>query len=1039
MPTQSGTTAQRAQYDMKIPAAVSRIQNGHQSSSRRRQDLRPQNLPKTIAILTDAPSSTTKAKPLANNFLSIKQTSRATTRQKPSVQASHCCSRIPDDMMSDHGLLLPQSLQLAHSSAGQFPLAANHPPTELPGKDEGTDNNVSVYESKPLVKLQDLSPFYQPRASNLKRGGDDDDASGADSSCGFSGMESDDELGQLLPFHQQKKSQARDERMLTPERHHGEKNFMQSFVRAHGTSLECASESHRSPMTIATTSNMNSAPARSMNPPMSIHVSPFKQRPPCLARSSLILAGSRFNQCDTTSRAHPSDFYHGTNPNVSKKNYNNITSIGRRSFNDYTCSGDGDSDASPSPMINLDSSFASCASAPPLSSSLGCSHPSLATKKTEPWRPITPIDHEHQDDDGLCRSNHSGTPSSPSASSSTSPLDSHAWGQGASDAVASSTSSIHENLSRRCPHSSLDRPVNEAATRQSNSGSNSNNPSQHAEMEPPRSQRLVPPLDGDDASEENIQTTPKPLLRAFGFPENVVLAPLPFSNEDGCSLESSSSSSEPNRDGRNTPQPLNQTTPLPQQEVELDSPLVALSNTKRQNNKLGSARSRSRLHSSYSFGNLVRDRRRDDEIHAMLATVEQGSMDETASYGHHSYSGGWWGNRSVQVSSGSSYGNGSGKNDNYGRSQSASYSLSQFSILSSTSSASIARETTSKRNDPDGAVSLIEVGVGTGSGYIRSRTNTSITAGSNKDVEESHAGSGVDSCTEVSVPTIATGEDGNRDNVAESNHSDDQDNAFYPNNNQSSPNFHQEELHIPKQYTIRQFPNGDLFSGNVHAETQELIYGRMTYALDMEVYEGPFRDGKRHGDGAVCMKMNGAGKFLGRYHEGEMHSGTLIVSRNNSSDFTYTGTFLNNDFHGEGAIATANGTIYKGQFAHGQFHGSGTLHDASDDSVYTGDFVEGLFHGSGTMVYADGSKYAGTWYQGCRVEGTEILANGDVFEGSFHENVREGRGVLTRKTSRITTSGVWNRNVLVEGVDLSITFADGHRYVGDHVHSRPHG
>jgi len=714
--------------------------------------------------------------------------------------------------------------------------------------------------------------------------------------------------------------------------------------------------------------------------------------------------------------------------------------INRRSFNDYSCSGDGDSDASPSPMINLDSSFASFASAPPRSSSLRRSHPSQATKTMEPWRPITPIDHEHQDDDGLSGSDHSGTPSSPSASSSASPLDSHAWGQGVSDAVASSTSSIHENLLRRCPRGSLDRPVNEATPRQSNSVSSSNNPSQHAEMEPTRSEGLVPPLDGDDASEEKIQTTPKPLLRAFEFPENVVLAPLPFNNEDGCSLESSSSSSEPNRDGCNTPQPLNQPTLRPQQEVELVPPFVASSNTKQQNKKIGYTRSRSRLHSSYSFGNLVRDRRRDDEIHAMLATVEQGSMDETASYGHHSYSGGRWGGRSVQVSSGSSYGHGNCKNDNYGRSQSASYSLSQFSILSSTSSASIARETTSKRNDPDGAVSLIEVGVGTGSGYIRSRTNTSITASSNSDVEEIHAGSGVDSCTQVSVPTTTTGEDGNRDNVAESDRSsDDQDNAFYPNDGQSSPDFHQEELHIPKQYIIRQFPNGDLFSGNVHAETQELIYGRMTYALDMEVYEGPFRDGKRHGDGAVCMKMNGAGKFLGRYHEGEMRSGTLIVSRNNSSDFTYTGTFLNNDFHGEGTIATANGTIYQGQFAHGQFHGSGTLHDASDDSVYTGDFVEGLFHGSGTMVYADGSKYAGTWYQGCRVEGTEILANGDVFEGSFHENVREGRGVLTCKTSRITTSGVWNRNVLVEGVDLSITFADGHRYVGDHVHSRPHG
>lgn len=69
---------------------------------------------------------------------------------------------------------------------------------------------------------------------------------------------------------------------------------------------------------------------------------------------------------------------------------------------------------------------------------------------------------------------------------------------------------------------------------------------------------------------------------------------------------------------------------------------------------------------------------------------------------------------------------------------------------------------------------------------------------------------------------------------------------------------------VTKEFTIRQYPNGDLFSGNVNVETGDLVYGRMTYALDMEVYEGPFWKGKRHGESAVCMKMDGAAKFLGR-------------------------------------------------------------------------------------------------------------------------------------------------------------------------------
>ena len=67
-----------------------------------------------------------------------------------------------------------------------------------------------------------------------------------------------------------------------------------------------------------------------------------------------------------------------------------------------------------------------------------------------------------------------------------------------------------------------------------------------------------------------------------------------------------------------------------------------------------------------------------------------------------------------------------------------------------------------------------------------------------------------------------------------------------------------------KEFIIRNFPNGNLFSGNINSHTQELIYGRMTCALEMEVYEGPFVNGKRHGEGAVCTKMDGSAKFLGR-------------------------------------------------------------------------------------------------------------------------------------------------------------------------------
>jgi len=205
-----------------------------------------------------------------------------------------------------------------------------------------------------------------------------------------------------------------------------------------------------------------------------------------------------------------------------------------------------------------------------------------------------------------------------------------------------------------------------------------------------------------------------------------------------------------------------------------------------------------------------------------------------------------------------------------------------------------------------------------------------------------------------------------------------------------------------------------------------------------------------------------------RYHEGQMHSGTLITK-----DFTYTGTFLNNDFHGIGTIILVNGSIYQGQLQFGQYHGVGMLRtvllneeeenidrveedrgqDDTDspppdkkktkknlmESVYTGDFNEGLFHGHGSLTHSDGSSYVGTWHEGKRIEGIETLTNGDVFEGKFVNDVREGQGILKMKCGRVTKSGIWENDQLKEGEDLNITFGEGHVYCGDHVNSVPHG
>ena len=66
----------------------------------------------------------------------------------------------------------------------------------------------------------------------------------------------------------------------------------------------------------------------------------------------------------------------------------------------------------------------------------------------------------------------------------------------------------------------------------------------------------------------------------------------------------------------------------------------------------------------------------------------------------------------------------------------------------------------------------------------------------------------------------------------------------------------------------------------------------LTCALDLEVYKGPSdRQGRRHGEGTTCTKMDSEAKFLSRYHVGQIHSNILIVASSNPTNFTYMGTY----------------------------------------------------------------------------------------------------------------------------------------------------
>jgi len=100
--------------------------------------------------------------------------------------------------------------------------------------------------------------------------------------------------------------------------------------------------------------------------------------------------------------------------------------------------------------------------------------------------------------------------------------------------------------------------------------------------------------------------------------------------------------------------------------------------------------------------------------------------------------------------------------------------------------------------------------------------------------------------------------------------------------------------------------------------------------------------------------------------------------------------------------------IYEGYFRHSLRHGPGTLCYANGQSF------DGIFHEDvkqhGTLTYLDGSSYTGGWKNNLRdgPKGRYQFANGSIYVGDFLEDQMEGEGVLTHPNGNRFV-GAWKK------------------------------
>lgn len=229
--------------------------------------------------------------------------------------------------------------------------------------------------------------------------------------------------------------------------------------------------------------------------------------------------------------------------------------------------------------------------------------------------------------------------------------------------------------------------------------------------------------------------------------------------------------------------------------------------------------------------------------------------------------------------------------------------------------------------------------------------------------------------------------------------------------------------------------------------------GTMEFA-DGTIYQGQFRSGKPHGQGA---HVSGSGdRYDGAWHKGKRH-GKGVASYANGDKYDGTWSF-NRPTEGTLELKSV-GTTYVGQFSHGKYHGKGELRNLR--GKYVGDFEGGYENGEGTLVTRDGFEYTGSFKKGLKSgngtlkcinyeytgqfakdamegKGKLVYTDGSVYDGNFQNGLRHGKGTYSSKTNFISLyNGDWEYDC--RSGQGTLVYFSGETYVGIVVDGLPHG
>eukprot|EP01034_Spumella_vulgaris_P030517 gene30517-37749_t len=193
------------------------------------------------------------------------------------------------------------------------------------------------------------------------------------------------------------------------------------------------------------------------------------------------------------------------------------------------------------------------------------------------------------------------------------------------------------------------------------------------------------------------------------------------------------------------------------------------------------------------------------------------------------------------------------------------------------------------------------------------------------------------------------------------------------------------------------FSNGNVYIGEVSPDSLKRNgSGELTDVDDGLIYNGEWKDGKKHGKGEFYFDN---GDHIEGLWMNDLAHGDCVAKYLNGN--IYIGAFQNGVRSGQGVMTYSDGSVYEGLsgFKADERSGTGTMTWNHDNGQWLNDIRHGY---TGTMTFKSGDVYQGRWvrgsFQSSNLHGFGHVKDslGHEFSGTFAQGSRKFITTITK-------------------------------------------